>query len=42
MEKKELGCRAIQKIIFTGNLERDSKTSIFFFLEEAKKIILDF
>ena len=34
--------RTIQRINFTGNLNRDGYTTTFFFLEEAKDTILDF
>ena len=34
--------RAIQQINFTGNLDRDGNTRIFFILEEEKKTVLDF
>ena len=34
--------RAIQKIDFTANLDRDGNTRIFFILEEAKETTLDF
>ena len=32
--------KAIQQIIFTGNLEQQA--TIFFIIEEAKKAVLDF
>ena len=34
--------RAIQQINFTANLDRTGNTRIYFILEEAKEIILDF
>ena len=34
--------KAIQKINFTANLDRDGNTTMFFFIDEAKQIILDF
>ena len=34
--------KAIQKINVTGNLEEDRNTTMFFVIEEAKEIILDF
>ena len=34
--------RAIQQISFTANLHRIGNTRIYFILEEAKEIILDF
>ena len=34
--------KAIQKINFPGNLERDNGVTIFFIIEEAKETILDF
>ena len=34
--------KAIQQINFTGNLERDNGAIIFFIIEEAKEIVLDF
>ena len=34
--------RAIQQINFTGNLDRDGNTRIFFILEEKKETVLDF
>ena len=34
--------RAIQQINFTGNLDRDGNTTIFFVLEKAKETVLDF
>ena len=34
--------KAIQQISFTANLDRDGNTAIFFIIEEAKEIILDF
>ena len=34
--------RAIQQINFTANLDRVGNTSVYFILEEAKEIILDF
>ena len=34
--------KKIQQINFTGNLDRAGNTIIFFIIEEAKKIILDF
>ena len=32
----------MQQINFTGNLARDGNTTVFFIMEEAKEIILDF
>ena len=32
----------IQKINFTGNLDRAGNTRVFFILEEAKETVLDF
>ena len=34
--------KAIQQINFTGNLDRAGNTRVYFILEEAKEIILDF
>ena len=34
--------REIQKINFTGNLDRAGNTRVFFILEEAKETVLDF
>ena len=34
--------RAIQQVNFTANLERGGNTRIYFILEEAKEIVLDF
>ena len=34
--------KAIQKINFTGNLDRDADAIMFFIIEEAKEIVLDF
>ena len=34
--------KAKQKINFTGNLERDNGTKMFFIIEEAKETVLDF
>ena len=34
--------KAIQQINFTGNLDRDGNTTMFFIIEEAKETILDF
>ena len=34
--------KAIQKINITGNLDEDRNTTMFFVIEEAKEIILDF
>ena len=39
-QKVEADPKAIQQINFTGNIEKD--TSIFFIIEEAKEIFLDF
>ena len=33
--------KAMQQISFTGNLNRDRDTAIFFNIEEAKETILD-
>ena len=34
--------RAIQKINFTANLDRDGNTTMFFITEEAKETVSDF
>ena len=34
--------KAIQQINFTANLDRGGNETMFFFIEEAKKTILDF
>ena len=34
--------RAIQQINFTANLDKDGNTTMFFIIEEAKEIVLDF
>ena len=34
--------RAIQQINFTANLDRVGNTTMFFTIEEAKEIVLDF
>ena len=34
--------KAMQQINFTGNLERDNGTIMFFIIEEAKETALDF
>ena len=34
--------KAIQQINFTANLDRGGNKTMFFFIEEAKKTILDF
>ena len=34
--------RAIQRINFTGNLDRAGNTRVYFILEEARETILDF
>ena len=34
--------KAIQRISFTANLDRDGNTAIFFIIEKAKETILDF
>ena len=34
--------RAIQKINFTANLDRDGNTTIIFMIEETKETVLDF
>ena len=34
--------KAIQQINFPANPDRDGNTTIFFIIEEAKEIILDF
>ena len=34
--------KAIQQITFTANLDRAGNTRIFFIIEEAKEIVLDF
>ena len=34
--------RAIQQINFTANLDRSGNTRIYFIIEEAKEIVLDF
>ena len=38
----DAGPRAIQKINFTANLDRDGNTTLFFIVGEAKEIVLDF
>ena len=38
----DVGSRTIQQINFTANLDRAGNTMIYFILEEAKEIILDF
>ena len=37
----DAGRKAIQQINFTGNLDRPAVTTMFFILEEVKKITLD-
>ena len=34
--------KAIQQVHFTGGQEQNGNTKMFFIIEEAKKIILDF
>ena len=34
--------KAIQQINFTGNLDQNRNTAMFFLIEEAKETILDF
>ena len=34
--------KAIQRINFTGNLDRAENTTMFFIIEEAKEMTLDF
>ena len=34
--------KSIQQIIFTGNLERDGNTQMFFIIEEVKETVSDF
>ena len=34
--------KAIQQIIFTGNLDQNGNTTMFSIIEEAKESILDF
>ena len=34
--------RAIQQINFTANLDRDGNRTVFFIIEEAKEIVLNF
>ena len=34
--------RAIQQINFTANLDREGTTTMFFIIEKAKEIVLDF
>ena len=34
--------RAIQKINFTANLDRDGNTTMFFITEQAKETVFDF
>ena len=34
--------RAIQQINFTGNLDRDGNTIMFFTIEEAKETVFEF
>ena len=41
-QKLDADPKAIQQINFTGNLERDGNTQIFFIIEGAKETILGF
>ena len=34
--------KSTQQISFTGNLERDGNTQMFFIIEKAKETVLDF
>ena len=34
--------KAMQQINFTGNIDRDKNTTIFFIIEETEETILDF
>ena len=34
--------KAIEQITFTGNLDRDENTTMFFIIKETKETILDF
>ena len=38
----EADSRAIQKINFTGNLDREGHTTMFFIIEEAKETVFEF
>ena len=42
LQKLDADPKAIQQVNFTGNLERDENTQMFFITEEAKDTILDF
>ena len=42
LSKLDADPRAIQQINFTANLDRAGNTRIYFILEEAKEIILEF
>ena len=41
-QKLDADPKAIQQVNFTGNLERDGNTQMFFIIQEAKDTILDF
>ena len=41
-QKLDPDLKAIQQINFTGNLDQAEGTTMFFIIEEAQKIILDF
>ena len=41
-KKLDADPKAMQQTNFTGNLDRDGNTKMFFLIEEAKENILDF
>ena len=41
-QKLDTDSKAIQQINFTGNLDRAEGLKMFFIIEEAKQIVLDF
>ena len=41
-KKLDADPKAIQKISFTGNLDREGDATIFFIIQEAKETVLDF
>ena len=41
-QKLDADPKAMQQTNFTGNLDRDGNTKMFFVIEEAKENILDF
>ena len=41
-QKLDADPKAMQQTNFTGNLDRDGNTKMFFLIEEAKENILDF